>query len=407
MVFAISISFASLIMRISKDESAVFHFYADSSVGKSLLEIVASSVHENMDRNRLPHWDVTATGLEEIAADHCDRLMVLDEAARLSADPRIAAAKARESSFKLAAGLGRLRSRHYGNDGNLCRWLLFVVSSGEEAISELANKAGKKRLRGDLVRMIDIPATAHPDFGIFDRLPKGYVSGRPLAIRIEDGCRNFGHPAAKMLRRVIADGDELVRSYIERAKRRFIKAAAISDDKWEQRYAQRFALAYAAASLAIRYDVLPWKRRNALKAIVTVYRTARGALARSDDAVVTAVDKLKERLMSSVGLIDLRGKHQAEMGKLANAEGFIKKDPKLGTYYAVKAAVLETCGAPNADKREIAALLNADGHLIVSKRGIATRQVLVPGIPSKQRYYCVRRSFLKKGRQAGKSRRSS
>jgi putative DNA primase/helicase len=398
MMFAISISMASLLLRVSGDESGVFHLYGRASgVGKGLLELVGLSVHGAAIRNELLHWDATDTGIDELAAEHCDRLLVLDELGRLADDPKTAAAKAQRVSFKIAAGIGRIRSVNFGNKGNLCRWRVFVLSSGELAISEMANAAGKNRLKGDQVRMIDIPADANSKFGIFDHLPDGQSSSKSLAAQIETAAsQNFGHPSRILVKRILSLGDDRIAARIKRAKKRFMKAAGVPQDKWDQRFAQRFGLAYAGAEVGIQFGILPWKRKTALRAIRSVYRDARRAVPDFAALTAEALAEVKRELAKATQFCDLRpGKEKANQPKASAAAGFIKKDKKSGSYFVVNPSALQKWVGDKIDARWVVEALADQGLLIKSKGNVLTKQVLIPSINGKHRYYCIRRRFLR------------
>ncbi|MGH9762533.1 MAG: DUF927 domain-containing protein, partial [Blastocatellia bacterium] len=150
MIFTICMSLSALLLRLSGDESGVFHLFGESTAGKGLLELAAMSIHGWARRKDLLHWDATETGIDELAAEHCDRVLVLDETGHLAgtATTQDAAAKAQKVSFKIAAGTGRLRSAFFGKRGNLSQWRVLVLSSGEHAISEIATAAGRRRLKG-------------------------------------------------------------------------------------------------------------------------------------------------------------------------------------------------------------------------------------------------------------------
>jgi hypothetical protein len=120
-----------------------------------------------------------------------------------------------------------------------------------------------------------VPVVEDPDakgFGTFRGLPAGFADSRTLADELEQRCkRHFGHPARTFVAKFTADPALWV-AVARRRMDEFRREARVPDEGWEQRFAMRFALAYAAAGLAIRFKVLPWRERQVLDAIVECYR---------------------------------------------------------------------------------------------------------------------------------------
>ena len=86
LVFAISAAFAAPLLDITGMESGGFHYRGDSSTGKTTALRVAASVWGGVDY--LQRWRATDNGLEALAAQHSDCLLVLDELSQV--DPKVA-----------------------------------------------------------------------------------------------------------------------------------------------------------------------------------------------------------------------------------------------------------------------------------------------------------------------------
>lgn len=264
MVF-ISVSFGTLLLKRLNLESFLLHTFSNrSSVGKTLAELTAQSVHCKAEKNLLHHWDFTKASREELAAEHCDRLLVFDETGHLIGDSKHAAATVQETAFTISAGVGRLRSAVWAKDHKTCAWRTIVISSGEKAIVQIVDEANRQRLQGDQVRLLDIPACSDgAEYGVFDSLPEGITSSEHLAKRLERACaRYFGHPAREFVTRMVATHG-LTKRWRELMRTFYLKAT-VSKKGWERRFADRFALAYAAGQLAIEWEIVPWRQRELL-----------------------------------------------------------------------------------------------------------------------------------------------
>jgi putative DNA primase/helicase len=397
--WSISIAFAALLLKHANVESGGFHlFSAESSRGKTTAVMAAQSVHGWAHRKDLLHWDVTATGMEELAAEHCDQLLVLDEMAQLDDDVFKAASKARKASFKLASGMGRLRSVHFGKKGNLCSWRILMLSSGETSVSDIAKAAGRRRLQGDQVRLIDVPALASTKFGVFDRVPKGVRSSKELAEGIERACEtHFGVASRAFVTKLAEDLDTWIRK-VEKWKAKFEKLARVPDHGWERRFASRFGLAYAAARCARDMKLVPWSRDWIADANVACYRAARESLPNYDKLVAGALIDVKRRLEAGDRILDLRPGHKRKSDlSVRDAYGFIKKDQTHGKIYVLKLEAMRRWIGDRLDVYAVGSRLQELGFLVGTKsRTSTTRQVMIPGIEGRQAYFCVSARFVKK-----------
>lgn len=123
LTLCLSASFAALVLKhIGGEGSCTFHLFADAGNGKTTSQIAAQSIHGPALRDNLPHWGATTVRLDELAAEHCDRVLVLDEIIRLGNNDGQIAERAREASYKFASGVGRLKSVHFGKSGNPTNW---------------------------------------------------------------------------------------------------------------------------------------------------------------------------------------------------------------------------------------------------------------------------------------------
>jgi putative DNA primase/helicase len=418
MVF-ISVSFGTLLLKRLKLDSFMLHTFSKrSSVGKTLAELVALSIHCEADRNLLHHWDFTKANREELATEHCDRLLVFDETGHLIGDLNHAAATVQETAFKIAANVGRLRSAVWAKDHKTCTWRTIGISSGEKAIVQIVGEANRQRLQGDKVRLLDIPACSdNAPYGVFDTLPEGMTSSRRLAKRIQRACaRHFGHPAREFGNRMVA-----TRGLTKRCRqwmRSFYLKATVPEKPWERRFAERFALTYAAGQLAIEWKIVPWNQQELLDAVVTTYGSARSVVRlaegkeKSTDEIVA---EIRVRLSNRSRFRDLRSTARHKGGPtVEDADGFIKRD-RHGVYFVVKRAALKRWFGKNVNLTSLGRLLDS-GYLITEKRSsrvptkqvekrssrVPTKQVQIRGIAGKRRYYCISRQLVLDGRRSSR-----
>jgi hypothetical protein len=194
---------------------------------------------------------------------------------------------------------------------------------------------------------------------------------------------------------LLKEGDERIKSKIKKYKDKFMRAAGVPADKWEGRFAQRFALAYAAAVLGIKHEILPWSRRRALDAIIAIYRRSRAAVPDYDALLSEALEAVKSKLRKSHGFLDLRpGRAAKTQPSAAKARAFIKKQKGCGSYFVVSPERLQGWIGDKIGVQAAGMRLHELGQLVLTERDVLTKQVLIDGVKGKRRYYCIRRSFV-------------
>lgn len=189
--------------------------------------------------------------------------------------------------------------------------------------------------------------------------------------------------------------------------RTFYLKATVSKNGWERRFAERFALAYAAGQLAIDWKILPWGQQELLDAVVTTYAAA-GSVVRLAEGREKSIDEIiatiSVHLRHRSWIYDLR-KNARHKGGLAveDADALIKED-EHGVYYAVKKAALARWVGKHVDLTSLGKQLLDRGYLITDKRSsrVPTKQVQIPGIAGKRRYYCISQQLVLDGRRSSR-----
>ncbi len=142
--------FASLLMP-HVDFGFGLHFHGDSSIGKSTILRVASSIF-GKPKEYINKWNATHNGMEFIGYNANHSLCALDEVNE-------AAKSTLDSIYMLIDGRGKSRaiSRTGGvEQAKPKTWQTVVLSTGEVSIEDLAIEYGKNLKAGESVRMIDL-----------------------------------------------------------------------------------------------------------------------------------------------------------------------------------------------------------------------------------------------------------
>ena len=283
LVFAISAAFASPLLDVTGMESGGVHFRGDSSTGKTTALRVASSVWGWLDY--LQRWRATDNGLESLAAQHSDCLLVLDELSQV--DPKSAG----EVAYMLANGSGKVRSIRTGAMRDTATWRLLFLSSGEAGLTEHMALAGRKPKAGQEIRLLDIPADAGRGFGIFDTL-HDHIGGAAFSKALNDAVgKHYGVASIAYLSKLVDNLDKIP-GHVKRLQKEFLENHLKTDAGGQAyRAALRFALIAAAGEIATVWGVTGWASGEAIKAADSCFKAwlmQRGGTGNAEDRAMLA-----------------------------------------------------------------------------------------------------------------------
>ncbi|WP_095192322.1 DUF927 domain-containing protein [Pseudomonas sp. Irchel 3A7] len=227
------------------------HLVGDSSSGKSLAQLIGSSVWGDPGIFAAS-WDMTKGGLEIEASGRNDTMLPLDEIKR--ADPK----RVQEMAYSLANGQGKGTMTREREGRAKLSWRLLALSSGERSLSEHAAIGGNAAHAGAELRMVDVNAGTRTHRA-FDELHglAGADFHRVLTVAVG---AHHGHIGPAFVEQLLASDDRpgLLEDFAG------IRAQFIEDNAQAGRVADRFAVIALAGEMAIAYGLLPWTPGSAL-----------------------------------------------------------------------------------------------------------------------------------------------
>ena len=380
-------------------DSFGINWFSDTSDGKSHAVFVAASVAGLMGPSGLPSWADSEPAIEDQARGLRDCAMPLDETADGEDKATPLEKKARILAFLIARNRPRRLSRIYERNNKLenREFRTIVVSTSERALGQIARAAGRQRLGGEEVRFIDILASDPNSAGIFDGniVPAAGKTLRETTKELVEtlkanAIKHQGHAFRKLLEKYVNDqhGLERLKAY----KQQFERDAVLPDlHNAHHRVRSNFAVMYAAAALAIDYDILPWKKRPTFRAIEKCMRLALATLATGAKETATtapAIDSrhicrtLKERIAEAeLVVVTPKQKVTEEQARARRkADGF-----KINDEIYVK---------PDRFKRWVPthrerAVLKEQKVILTERDDTATVERKIGGIVGKPRYYAI------------------
>ena len=277
-LFAVSAAFSAPLVDLLGVETMGFHFYGDSSWGKSTLLNIACSVFGKPDEYKKA-WRSTDNGMESLAASHSEMLLALDEINQF--DPR----KLGDAVYMLGNGSGKTRANDRGGArDDMHRWRFTFLSNGEKTLEQYMGEAGKTQTAGMEMRFLEIRATLHESeadikrMGVFNN-PHGLMGGAALSELLKGTMTQYHGTAFP------AFLSALVRELEGDKRGHFIAAMLLRLDKFRkehladnasgqvQRAAVKFALVGWAGELATHWGITGWQQGQAKTAASACFNT--------------------------------------------------------------------------------------------------------------------------------------
>ena len=135
--------------------------------------------------------------------------------------------------------------------------------------------------------------------GIFENVPGSFQNTAEAADAITNACgRFYGQPLREFVRRWIDAGPEVTRR-LEEKKIHFLTQAGLNNSGgWEKRFADRFAIIYAAGSMAHSWKILPWD--NIGLSVLRCYRAARDVLDEQFPQPTKLLDEFRQKIAETL-----------------------------------------------------------------------------------------------------------
>lgn len=375
---AVSAGFAGPLLYVIQSENGGINFLGGTSIGKSTTLFAAASVSGNPTHN-INLWNSTINGLEGIALQFNDGLLIVDELGEV--DPKIAGGAA----YMLANGQGKQRAAKGGEARDRARWRLIFLSAGEKGLAEHMQEAGKKAKAGQELRLVDVPADAGQGFGVFENL-HGFDSPTMLADEIKLRAQLYhGTPFQAYIEALISNFDALAEE-IENVRTAFFEAyLPLHASGQIARVAKRFALIAAAGELATALNITGWEQNQAFESAGVCFQAWL-------DGWGGVESKESQRLLQQVrAFFEAHGDSRfTTLDSVAdrttiNRAGFRELNGDYMEFYVLPEMFKEVCAG--FDSKMAAKILADKGILEKNKEGKNSITKNLPGMKSQRCYH--------------------
>lgn len=366
--FAVSASFTGPLLYLLDEESGGVHFQGPSSIGKTTLLKIATSVYG--PKKMIQTWRATSNGLESVAANHNDGLLCLDELAQLDAK------EAGNTAYLLCNGAGKLRANKNAGAREKHVWRLIFLSSGEISFPDHIRQSGQKVRGGQEVRVIDIPSDTG-NHGIFDYL-HGFPSGDAFSRTLAQNVEIFHGVAGKVFITFLTQNIEEATQRIKDLSNEFIEENMPPNaDGQVLRVLHKFVLIAAAGALATEAGITGWPEGEAFWAASQCFHAwlkRRGGVSAQEgkEALLQVRRVFEQHGNSRFALID-----EESPSKTINQIGYKKKlDGEWHFYVLPESFKQDIC--TGFDSELVAKILVEKGWLIPDCEGKSSRPERLP-----------------------------
>jgi hypothetical protein len=378
LMFAVSLAFTGPILPfVSGPKSGGFQLWGPPESGKTTAAMVAGSVwgcHRSEGRREkgfVESWKSTAGKVEVTALAHNDGLLILDETKLAGKDAKQRAEVVTDVVLKLAEHTEKERLT---NVEPARSWRCYFLSTSNLSFAQLGQEGGVDIGDAERGRLADIPMPVG-GHGLYETL-HGFASGEKFSDELQRQSRRvYGTPIRAFVKRLVksrrADKKALKEFLAKQRKtyRQKLKAEVESEGlKPLNRISGRCATTFAAGSLAIKYGILPWSRKQLLRAILRCELDQLRPHHAIDQSAASPVTTLRAKLIgylndNSKKFRDLRTK------RLMLGKDNIKTFPgysdqlKSQTWYYLTADKLTTIIGSGADAKKLKQQLASEGLL--------------------------------------------
>lgn len=366
-ILSICIGLAPPLLRLLGEDNGGFHLRGNSSIGKSVCLYLGSSVWGGDALIRT--WNLTINGMEGIAAMHNDILLPLDELGQ--ADPKAAG----EAAYMLGNGQGKTRATRDGESKAPKRFRNIVLSSGEKSISDLMTSIGSSAMAGHEVRMVEIPADAGCNFGVFEDIHDARSSQEFAEALKHNVTQHHGFAGRAFLEaltdvelqpKLVAKLKTLIQGFIDN----YVPTGSTGQ---VGRVARRFGLVAAAGEVCIELGILPWAEGEALEACKKCFMSwieLRGGVGNQEEAKALAQVRRFIELHGDSRFTALTQALENDAdSKTINRAGFRRLTENDGYEYFILPEVYKTEICSGLSPTFVTKTLVEKGYLNVDKQG--------------------------------------
>lgn len=383
--FAISCSFAGVLVELAGESGGGFQFTGETSKGKtSTLIDPAASVWGHPDQFA-KKWRATVNGLESICLARNHNITILDDLGQI--EPT----EVGQAAYLIANGQARQRMNKDTTARRAATWKTMLLSSGEIDLSRHIESAGKRAKGGQIARLPSIPADTGSGYYAIEDL-HGCSDGREFSGKIKGLARQCYGMAGIAFLEAVAGDYENIAGEIKDGLKKIIKTFNLPERHSPEagRIAERFALVAYSGELATHHGITGWKKGGATRAAIKCFNAwleqSSGAAGYEETTLLNQVSAYIQAYGGS--RFPVLNAQTEELSRFTTRAGFTRIEAGE-VQYLVESGAFKNDLCRGTDIKFAAKILIERGWLIPGSDQRPTQKPRIPALGKAVRVYVI------------------
>jgi uncharacterized protein (DUF927 family) len=263
LILAASTAFAAPLLHVLDRPNFGIQLVGKSSAGKSTALYVAASVYGS--RTYVKSWRATDNGLETVAFNHNDMLLILDELGEMTPQ------KIGATVYMLANGAGKTRSNTSGDAKQPKTWRIALLSAGEVDLNTHMASAGFTTMAGQNIRLLPVPAVPEGQRGLIENT-HGFKTAAALVKHLLTATqRCYGAPLPEYVKFLIKNQEKIKDDFNDMLESEKSKVLPTHADGQDNRVFDFFFTVGFAGELATKYGLTGWDTGEAVSVATDIF----------------------------------------------------------------------------------------------------------------------------------------
>jgi putative DNA primase/helicase len=393
------VPFAAVLLKHSELQNAGFHFYGDSSTGKTTAAQIAASCigcgadpSDTPDKAYIQRWNTTENALEGVLYAHNDAPLILDEI------QTYAGKDFGRAIHNITSGRSKNRMTKYTSLQPQRAWRNLMLSTGEISTRQKIEEENKQVHAGMSVRLIDVPV--HRGV-VID--PHGQSSDEFVRLLKQNCGRYHGTAIPAFIKRLITQHENafalrgIIGHRLSEVAERLTPADAESVHRRAIKY---FALLEVTGQIAVELGILPLSAQEISEAIDYVvkewwlYSVNMSDRRRGIENIKAFMIKEGTRFAEIVD-----DNYDGKSTPVLRQAGYIKYQKGMKLYLFTEDALREACR--EYDFHQVLKEVDKLGMLFRNDQQKYKSKFTIPGFDKRRPFYAIDEGLLSEDSEQG------
>ncbi|MDR3187120.1 MAG: DUF927 domain-containing protein [Holosporaceae bacterium] len=264
LILAASTAFTAPLLHLLDRPNFGIQLVGKSSAGKTTALYVAASIYG--PRSYVKSWRATDNGLETVAFNHNDMLLILDEMGEMSPQ------KIGATVYMLANGVGKTRANTSGDAKQPKTWRIALLSAGEIDLNTHMASVGSAAMAGQNIRLLPVPAIPQGQRGLIENTHGFNTPSAMVKHLITATQRCYGAPLLEHIKMIMKNQEKIRDDFNEALEVKKSEILPAHADGQDHRVFDFFFTIGFAGKLATEYGLTGWNSGEASDTAIVIFQ---------------------------------------------------------------------------------------------------------------------------------------